>query len=530
MKTKRNRERRVILQEDANMPFELLGTDIDGWIGFRFDLMDSAENQVDAVMWDLGLAEDSFATWTGSGFLPPVNYRGFNRWFEAGIDCVERLVEETHKRGLEAIWNHRVCPVDFPVPYNADCPYSSSLRNNYLKKQHPDWINECWWPHGLWNLASKGLREHKKKYFYELMTRYDFDGLELDFARHTPCLPPGREWDNRSHATDFVRETRDLLIGMESRRGKTLSLGARVAENIAGCHADGFEIERWIEEGLLDFILAGGRTSTVAVEEFKALCGNRDIKIYPSFDGFHAGDGYFCPPPAYLRGVFSNFLRQGADGISLFNWACARREKYRELKIPRKALCSSLEEIFPECGSLAAMEKGDKMYAAERRGGYPWAGNYLYRNDDKPLPCAIDAGAPAVVPVYIYERFTAGSRGVLDLILLGAGRETILSAKVNGNSLGPAGKDFNTRDGQVYGKGKQPDSGDYRAYGAASGLKLARFSAEIPLNLLACGENKVEVELLKAGKKQVTLEKIEITACHSVPGSEWPEGGKRRDG
>ncbi|HNS32144.1 MAG TPA: hypothetical protein PKN36_04120 [bacterium] len=510
-KKNRNLERRVILQEDANMPVEALGIDMEDWISFRFDLMDAKESPVDTVMWDMGFAEDSFATWTGSSLLPPVNHEGYNRWFTRGIDCVKKLVEETRKRGMEAIWNHRVCPVDFPVPYAVQCPFDSPLRNNYLKSQHPGWINECWWPRGLWNLASRGLRKHKLKYFRELMTRYEFDGLELDFARHTPCLPQGREWENREHVTSFIRQTRKLLCELEAAGNKTLTLGARVAENVEGCHADGFEVEKWIEEELIDFLLLGGRTSRVALDEFKSLCKDKYVNIYPSFDGFHAGDGYFSPPVEYYRGVFSNFLFQGADGISLFNWTCARETKYRELNLPAESRCPSQETALCEAGGLEKMKGKRKIYAVERRGGYPWAGTYLYRNDNKPLPLKLKPGESACLPVYIYERFSAGAYAArLEAVMFNGSDKTRVTIRVNGKKLEMESSDTSWKDGQIYGDGKQATSGNYRAYVIDPEQKLLKLSFTLPVNFLSAGENKIGISLLKADTA-VTIEKLEIT-------------------
>ena len=48
--------------------------------------------------------------------------------------------------------------------------------------------------------ASKALRE--------VATMYDLDGLQLDFARHVPCLPVGRQWELRGHVTELMRMAR----------------------------------------------------------------------------------------------------------------------------------------------------------------------------------------------------------------------------------------------------------------------------------------------------------------------------------
>lgn len=491
------------------MPFEALGLDINDWIKFRFDLLDKNGCQVDTVMWDIGLSEDSFATWSGSELLPPVNYAGYNKWFAAGTDPVKALVDESHKRGIEAIWNHRVCPVDLPVPYTMGCPYDSPLRNNYLKKQHPQWVNRCWWPQGLWNLAVKGLRDHKQKYFRELMSRYELDGLELDFARHTPCLPPDREWENREHATNFIRETRALLDKLERKGKRTITLSARIAETVEGCHADGFEVEKWIEEDLIDFLVLGGRTSSVNVDEFKNLIGSKDIKIYPSFDGHHTNDGYYFPPLDYFRGVFSNFRHQGADGISVFNWTCARSELYDQLQLPQMMKCPQQETVLFECGELASMAGKGRIYAVERRGGYPWAGNYLYRNDDKPLPVALEKGQSLSLPLFIYEKFSGERKASLDAVLFNGDESSKIIVEINGRPLQLSSIDDNWKDGQVYGDGTQANAGAYKAYVIDPAQQLVKLSFALPAEALKAGENAIKVKLLESDR-EVKLEKLEV--------------------
>ena len=239
-----------------------------------------------------------------------------------------------------------------PQPFPQSCPFDSPLRENHLKKAHPDWTVKCWWPQGLWNLANPELREHKVKKLKALIEKFAWDGIQLDFARHTPSLPPGHEWENREHATEFVRMVRKMLLQMEEKKGKALLLAVRVAENIPGCNADGFDVEKWAEENLIDIFTLAGRTAEVDIASFKKITAGKNIKICPQFDGHHTNDGYYFPPLEYFRGVFSNWLRQGADSVGVFNWTCARAAKYDELNLPPDMKCESQERALFEAGAI----------------------------------------------------------------------------------------------------------------------------------------------------------------------------------
>ncbi len=68
----------------------------------------------------------------------------------------------------------------------------------------------------------------------EVVESYDFDGIDLDFARNSPVLQPGQQWASRQHLTSFVRSVRSMLDEVGARRGRPFTLSARVPETIVG--------------------------------------------------------------------------------------------------------------------------------------------------------------------------------------------------------------------------------------------------------------------------------------------------------
>ena len=57
----------------------------------------------------------------------------------------------------------------------------------------------------------------------EIATRFDLDGIQVDFARHVPCLPVGRQWEMREHVTEFMRMVRTMLLDLAERRRRAAS-------------------------------------------------------------------------------------------------------------------------------------------------------------------------------------------------------------------------------------------------------------------------------------------------------------------
>src|SRR5262249_4916196 len=144
-----------------------------------------------------------------------------------------------------------------------------------VKAAHPDWVIRSWWWQGLWNAASPGLREYKLRILREIAENFDFDGIQIDFARHIPCLPPGKQWEHRDHPTEFMRGLRRMLLEVEKKRGKPFLLAVKVPETLKGCRIDGFDVEIWAKENLVDIFTLGSRSITVDVAAFRGITAGR---------------------------------------------------------------------------------------------------------------------------------------------------------------------------------------------------------------------------------------------------------------
>ncbi len=505
-----NRRRRIVVQYDCHGQ---IGVDFDRWIDYRFRFADEPGTQIDALWWDLGRLGN--VVYPSKLLNPFDGHEGFKRWRDQGIDLVGRLVAETRRRKLECFWHHRVSEVDLSRDGKGaawkDLP-------DPLKQAHPDWTLRCWWAHGLWDFSVAAVRQITIESLREVAERYDFDGIQLDFARHVPCLPLGRQWELRHHVTDLVRGVRRMLLEVERKRGRPFLLAAKVPRNLKGCRIDGFDVEVWAAENLVDLFTLGSRSMEVDVAAFRRITAGRDIKLQPCFDDHHTTDGYRFAPIEVLRGVFANWWQQGADSVCTFNWSNAPPEAQRQFGDDYLPGPIAHQQAYHEVGSPGTMQFRDKVFAVERRGGYPWAEGYFNRNDDAPLPAPLPRGGQgAEFRLRVSDDLPACAgrvQGVrLRTVWFGAGDDEVVEATLNGRPLPLLARDPNWKDPQVFSPRPQPASGGTGQYKVDPRQRLLRLDFSVDPRACRQGENLVHLRLTgqpsQPAGSGIALEKLE---------------------
>jgi hypothetical protein len=386
-----------------------------------------------------------------------------------------------------------------------------------LKLAHPEWTLKTWWPHGLWDFSVPDVRECTVKTLREVVERYDVDGVQLDFARHVPFLPIGRQWELRGHLTSLVRDVRSMLQQRAASRKRPLLLAAKVPQNLRGCRADGFDVETWAREELVDIFTLGSRSMDVDVAAFKAFTAGRSIKLQPCFDDHHTTDGYRWAPIEFLRGVFANWWEQGADSVVTFNWSNAPPDVCTRLGVSPGPLSQQI--AYREIGSRETMAWKDKIYAVERRGGYPWAEGYFNRNDDAPLPLLWKAGGEGTLRVRVSDDLAAAGNRLRDsflrVVLFNAEQQDRLVLRWNGHLLEERARDSSWKDPQIFSPRPQPDSGGPGVYRVDPEQRLLCLDFAVPAATTQVGENVLQLGLAtqpaeKPRNADIKVEKVEL--------------------
>lgn len=287
---------------------------------FSFGNGNVAEYQSNVLEWPGAADRFTFPqshVWHGGIKVDPADqYRNPKALAESGANPPGVIVEECHRRGIDAFVSLRMNDC-----HDGQHP-RGSLPNPELatfKRQNPDWLVEDldWWT--ALNFSHPRVQRLKLEVIQEFFDRWDFDGIELDWLRHTLYFPRGTEPDNAHHLTQFMRQVRKMLNERADRRGRPIEIAVRVPERVSWCIDGGFDVPTWIAEDLVDILILGQGTTTLpTLDEFRELMGDRTLPIYPCVAS--TGNGYPSSPDQVLRGSAANLWHDGADGLYTFNW------------------------------------------------------------------------------------------------------------------------------------------------------------------------------------------------------------------
>lgn len=326
-------------------------------------------------------------------------------FLELGTDPLRVMIEFCREHDLEIIWSMRMNDTH-------DSPHTPERPHYYwssFKEQHPEALlgaRDRRPAHGSWvavDYARPEVREFLFRVFEELCRDYDIDGIEMDFYRHlvyfgTVAQGGQATPEEIETMTDLVRRVRAMTEVEGVRRGKPLLLTARVPDSVGFCMGMGLDIETWLEEGLLDVLIAGGDFRLNSWEYSAALGERHGIPVYADLDPsipYGLGKRFDRNSLQALRGRALEAWDAGMAGVYLFNHFNPRHPLWWEL------------------GDPDALGRQEKLYFANVKGrsGYLKAGGALRGGeafDNRPslhptTPVPMTRGETVEVPVVVAE-------------------------------------------------------------------------------------------------------------------------------
>lgn len=262
--------------------------------------------------------------------------------------------------------------------------------HNAFWREHP----ECWLGDRdrmglsdnlrLFNYMMPAVREHYFAIIEELCTKYDLDGVELDFQRVPRFFHDHEVEKGKSVMTAFVSRIRVMMSRIGTERGKPLRLCVRIPDGIAACEKVGLDVVAWDAAGLIDMInlssffhhsleidLEGVKAATRHAKVFGEMnklymqcMPVRFVGIKGSVNEYNARTMRRVTTFEMYRATAMNFFRRGADGLSIFNLDYVDGDCYNlkvsQLEQPLKRL--AMVEMLRGITDLPFLEGQSKNY------------------------------------------------------------------------------------------------------------------------------------------------------------------------
>lgn len=204
-----------------------------------------------------------------------------------GTDPLQAQVEFAKENGFEIFWSNRMNDTH-DVNHRRDNPYFLWTE---FKENNPQYlfgdIGERL-PNGRWSavdFSHQEIRDLCVQFYKEVCGNYDVDGVELDFLRHFYLFETVARGDTATQGqvdllTDMVSQIRKVTEEVGMKRGKPILVLTRVPTSAEYAKKAGADIERWIDEGLVDIVVGSCYFRLDFWENFAKLGHNKNVKMY----------------------------------------------------------------------------------------------------------------------------------------------------------------------------------------------------------------------------------------------------------
>ena len=252
-----------------------------------------------------------------------------------GTDALEMAVSYCRRKGLEIFVSIRMN--DTHDHLGLVPPGSHFSR---FKRRHPECLIGSMTnppPYCSWtavDYAQPAVREHVRRFVREFLENYDVDGIEYDFFQHLQLLKTVAEGSDATPAelammTELMRQLREIAEEAGRKRGRPFLVAVRVPDSPGFCRTVGIDIERWMDERLVDIVTASGYFQLNPWHVMANRAHRSGCRFYAAINEPRRFDNPAQIPLGILpgRGKKAAFYRareaaamaDGADGVVLFN-------------------------------------------------------------------------------------------------------------------------------------------------------------------------------------------------------------------
>ncbi len=263
-----------------------------------------------------------------------------------GTDPLQANIDFARDNNFEIFWSNRMNDTH-DAAHRADKPFYLWTK---FKEDNPQYlfgsIGERL-PNGRWSsldFAQGEVRERCVSFFKEICGNYDVDGVELDFMRHFELFKTVGHGGVASQEqcdilTDMVREIRTATEEEGMKRGNPILVLVRVPTSPGYAKKAGADIQKWIDEGLVDIVVGSCYFRLDFWENFASLGKNKNVKMYAGLSESRVRNEHpllVRQQNAVFRARAAAAWEAGLDGIYSFNEYNTRVKYLSEIDSPGK--------------------------------------------------------------------------------------------------------------------------------------------------------------------------------------------------
>jgi len=344
--TAKNKKRGIIYNNDGNDVYKsydnypgafdisgLDGTTINAENFLKTRSYGLEDTQVGTVMYCTGVFNSYTHESTG---ITDTRVRDWSRALKqyTGKDSLETMIDYVHSLDKEIFWSMRMNDThDYAYEENELDPWKQKNMDLLMcRKAEAPFMS---FGRNYWSAVDytkMPVRQVVYDILKDTLTRYDVDGLELDFTRFMLYFKEVTEGyeiypENIERMNNLIRMIRDLTEKISIERGKPILLAVYTADSIGFNKAIGLDVETWLKEDLVDIVSIGCSTGWFnswedAVKEYK----DYDVQIFAALDplSYKTGSDEFETDKVEAALAYA----AGVDGVYTYNYYDINHERF----------------------------------------------------------------------------------------------------------------------------------------------------------------------------------------------------------
>ncbi|MCA9411934.1 MAG: family 10 glycosylhydrolase [Candidatus Omnitrophica bacterium] len=265
------------------------------------------------------------------GDVDPAGRDGLRRWAHnlqkmtaEGIDTNAYMIERSRKKGISP-W------ISIRMNDAHDAPLKESPLHSRFFMDHPEFRRKTGsvgaWTDVCLDYGRPEVRAHAMALIEEVCSRYDMDGLELDWNRFPLHLKEGEEDLYRDVLTEWMGEVHEVVKSAEDKWGHPIHLVARVSARPEVAYGIGLDAVEWARKGFIDHLIVAPFWATtdfnIPVEKWIENLQGTGVGVTAGLEARvqpYPGGPSLPNTPDRRRGAALAMLSRGSQGIYLFNY------------------------------------------------------------------------------------------------------------------------------------------------------------------------------------------------------------------